>query len=573
MKVKNLIRKGLVLTIILLFVGAGIVQAKGDVHSLKDTLKFYDVKPPYSESKGYIQDLIDAAAPGDTVFISAGIYYENIVINKYIILQGENRDTTIIDGNGLNQDVILITADDVTVTGFTIQNSGTSSDSITIQNSEESSDSIALQNSEEISDGIEIWYSNNNLISGNRISNNGNGIHVGHSDDNTISDNIISNNGNDGIVLSSYSNNNNNILGNIISNNGHDGIYLAFSNNVHTIFGNTISDNNAFGIEIDIFTQDNVIYHNNLINNGQNANDGGINIWNMGYSTPFDPVTDCGNYWSDYTGVDNYHGPNQDIPGSDGIGDTPYSILGKSNQDQYPFMNQNGWEIPSDISVDLSVFLEGPFNGVSMDLDLNTGGYIPLTQPFSGVPWSYPGTEAVSSIPNADVVDWVLVELRETSGDASTATNATMIARQVAFLLNDGSVVGLDGSSILDFELSITQNLYVVLWHRNHLNVMSSSSLTEVGGIYSYDFTTGSDQAYGGSTGHKEIGTGVWGMVGGDGNADGQVNNQDKNEVWTVQVGMSGYLAGDFNLDAQVSNQDKNDIWIPNVGKGSQVPI
>ena len=33
-----------------------------------------------------------------------------------------------------------------------------------------------------------------------------------------------------------------------------------------------------------------------------------------------------GNYWANYTGVDQNHGPNQSIPGSDGIGDTPYSI-------------------------------------------------------------------------------------------------------------------------------------------------------------------------------------------------------------------------------------------------------
>ena len=64
----------------------------------------------------------------------------------------------------------------------------------------------------------------------------------------------------------------------------------------------------------------------------------------------------------------------------------------------------------------------------------------------------------------------------------------------------------------------------------------------------------------------------MWGMVGGDGNADGQVDNIDKNEVWLPQVGNAGYLAGDFNLDSQVNNQDKVDIWSPNVGRSTQIP-
>ncbi|MBN1281145.1 MAG: hypothetical protein JXA00_05805 [Candidatus Thermoplasmatota archaeon] len=222
---------------------------------------------------------------------------------------------------------------------------------------------------------------------------------------------------------------------------------------------------------------------------------------------------------------------------------------------------------------DLTVFLEGPFNGVDMDTALNTAGFLPLSQPYSTAPWSYSGTETVTSIPNQDIVDWVLVELRETPGDASTATSATMIARQAAFLLNDGSVVSMDGTSLITFDVTITANLYVVICHRNHLNVMSATPLIETAGTYSYDFSTGHDQAYGGYNAHKDIGSGVWGMMGGDGNADGQVNNGDKNDVWAAQAGTSGYKAGDYNMDTQVGNQDKNEIWAANVGGGSQVPI
>ena len=167
-------------------------------------------------------------------------------------------------------------------------------------------------------------------------------------------------------------------------------------------------------------------------------------------------------------------------------------------------------------------------------------------------------------------MDWVLIELRDASG-ADSATEATMIARQAAFLLNDGSIVGLDGISMLKFYKPINDSLFVVIWHRNHLGIMSTIPLTETGGIYSYNFTTSSAQAYG-INAQKELAPGVWGMIASDGNADGQVNIDDKDNVWAPQAGEAGYKSGDYNLNGQVANPDKNYFWVPNIGKGSQVP-
>jgi len=83
---------------------------------------------------------------------------------------------------------------------------------------------------------------------------------------------------------------------------------------------------------------DNTIYHNNFINNSENGFDDSSNIWNDSYPSG-------GNFWSDYTGSDNNHGPDQNLSGGDGIGDTPYDINGDGNQDSYPFMSQDGWQI------------------------------------------------------------------------------------------------------------------------------------------------------------------------------------------------------------------------------------
>jgi hypothetical protein len=219
----------------------------------------------------------------------------------------------------------------------------------------------------------------------------------------------------------------------------------------------------------------------------------------------------------------------------------------------------------------LTAFLEGPYNGTNMNALLITHGDFPLTQPYNVAPWNYSGTEQVVSVPNANVVDWVLVELRDAPTPAQ-ATVATRVARKAAFLLKNGFIAGLDGSSALFFNVTPVYNLYAVIWHRNHLAIMSANALVNVGGNYTYNFSTAVTQVYGGSNGHKQIGTGVWGMISGDGDGNKQVNNNDKLDVWKPQAGSSGYKSGDFDLNWQVNNVDKVDKWKPNSGKSSQVP-
>jgi len=229
-----------------------------------------------------------------------------------------------------------------------------------------------------------------------------------------------------------------------------------------------------------------------------------------------------------------------------------------------------GFQQPITIIISGLVFLEGPYVDTEMNTDLNLAGEIPLTQPYNNPPWNYLGTESVGSIPNTDVVDWVLVELRDTT-DAAFATEATRIARQAGFLLKDGSVVGIDGSSNLQFRTSFTNGLYLIVWHRNHLGVLSATSLTQTAGVYSYDFSTSLSQAHGGGAGYKLVGTSVYGMPGGDENGDGDIDATDK-AAWTTNAGTGGYQSSDFNLDNQVNNPDKNDTWVENDAQSSQVP-
>ncbi|MCG2826147.1 MAG: right-handed parallel beta-helix repeat-containing protein [Thermoplasmatales archaeon] len=219
--------------------------AMGSVHNLdKDT--YYDT----------IQEAIDDANPGDTIEVSNGTYYENVIINKTITLIGEDRNTTIVDGSGTG-DVIYISADWVNVSGFSITHSGTAyfSDA-----------------------GIDIRSFNNNIINCNIHSNNGKGVYIGQSfNDNVISSNIISNNGEDGIYISSDSCGNKITSNTIHSNNWH-GIRICGNDN--QIADNNVSSNNMTGIWIVAGGSNNTIIDNDVC-----LNDNGIGVSYSGNNT------------------------------------------------------------------------------------------------------------------------------------------------------------------------------------------------------------------------------------------------------------------------------------------------
>ena len=125
-----------------------------------------------------IQDAIDEAAFGDTIYVRPGAYYENLVVNKTISLVGEDRNTTIINGNNSGYYTILIQVNGVNISGFTIQNSTVG---------------VYVGGNKSI---------NNTIIKNNIINNNKGGIFLGNfSNNNVISKNIITNNSGEGIRL------------------------------------------------------------------------------------------------------------------------------------------------------------------------------------------------------------------------------------------------------------------------------------------------------------------------------------------------------------------------------------
>jgi len=311
-----------------------------------------------------IQEAIDAieTMDGHTLRVDFGTYYENVFVSKSVTLIGENRETAIIDG-GRTGDVFKVSAPNVTISNFTIQNGYTTGiyvryfDGIKIQNN------IISNNPR---DGIRVWDSNDNIIEENLLFSNGNGIFLNFVSGNTIRLNNASKNNADGIVLGychesicaeNIASNNygsgihidasssNTFYGNTVSTNDDSGIVLAtikIENNIYASTNNNFSNNNVLNNTIAIYlaqSSNNRFFNNNFGNNVEQVFDEpfenefhSLNIWdNALYSG--------GNYWSDYTGGDLLHGPFQNETGPDGIGDDPY-IINEYNQDNYPLIGR-----------------------------------------------------------------------------------------------------------------------------------------------------------------------------------------------------------------------------------------
>lgn len=357
---------GLVLSLLLLF-GVMFPLAIPRAKSAGNTITVPDDFPT-------IQEAINNANDGDTIYVRAGTYYENIEVNNIISLTGENAQNTIIDGGWLYADVIHVTANNVDIKSFTAQHSSgayllyyagidldnvnacTVEGNIVEQNGWDGIDFTGYGNKIVGNSVIDNWQagisgsSTNATVSGNTIGGNEFGVALRGSGISVIGNNILRNSW--GVVLSSASNDSvieNNVLSyycgvyfadspsnDIIRNNitgcadprvEQYAFYFGASGN-NTIAGNNVTNNNCIVHSFDNSSYCNTFYNNNFVGNTVKLSGAPTQIWDNGYPSG-------GNYWDDYTGQDVCSGPYQSETGSDGIGDTPY-IIDANNTDNYP---------------------------------------------------------------------------------------------------------------------------------------------------------------------------------------------------------------------------------------------
>ncbi|MBC8180691.1 hypothetical protein H8E88_06150 [candidate division KSB1 bacterium] len=201
-----------------------------------------------------------------------------------------------------------------------------------------------------------------------------------------------------------------------------------------------------------------------------------------------------------------------------------------------------------DLLIELKVALEGPYNTATdeMNTNLNTLDYIPLTSPYAQ------DARTVASIP-ADIVDWVLVELRCTLTGAAAASRS-------AFLHKDGRIVADDGTTGQIIIRALEGDYYIVVRHRNHLDIISSTAVSLNAATSTlYDFTTGTDKAYTDNVAEPALKlldsapTTVYGMFGGDANPNNIIAFMDDMVKLAQDRTKTEYIASDVNMDGTVT--------------------
>jgi len=186
--------------------------------------------------------------------------------------------------------------------------------------------------------------------------------------------------------------------------------------------------------------------------------------------------------------------------------------------------------------------------------------------------------------PGADaIVDWVIVELR----DAINVLNVR--SSRPALVQRDGDVVGLDGTSPVQFDIA-PDNYRIVLRQRNHLGVMTAQAVPVSVAERMYDLSNGSVALYG-TQATKTIGA-VKVLWAGNANRDDVLkyagSNNDRDLILTTIGGFTptntvlGYLPTDVTMDGVTKyaglNNDRDPIlvniggFLPTATRFQQIP-
>ncbi len=231
----------------------------------------------------------------------------------------------------------------------------------------------------------------------------------------------------------------------------------------------------------------------------------------------------------------------------------------------------------------LNVFLQGPYDAFTgeMNTTLNLNGQLSVNQPFNTDPWNYAGTETLPSPLPADIVEWVLIEIRSNKDVSSPAT------RRAGLLYKDGTVaVSFQGIAVDDVPY------YVVVFHRNHMPVMSATGFEIPDTGATFDLTIINNVYMGGAILLNDIpDPDVYGMIAGDVTHNGILKysgpGNDRAELVSQIIfegfdllppfATNGYWFADVDLDNQLTysvipNNDRARI-IQNVGVMTGSPL
>lgn len=210
--------------------------------------------------------------------------------------------------------------------------------------------------------------------------------------------------------------------------------------------------------------------------------------------------------------------------------------------------------------VQANVLLEGAYNSSGiMSAGLYSSGLLPNMQPYNEAPWNYFGDETVANFNDFSpaVVDWVLLEAR------SASDNTVIIETHAALLLADGSIVDVDGSGnhVKFYALNDGTPYYLVVRHRNHLDVLSSNPVV-VPNTISYDFSQAANVVLG-SDQMVQVSASGFALRAGDFNGEGIITVNDFNDYITNAGSLNAYSITDCDFNGAVTVDDFN-LYQPN---------
>lgn len=266
----------------------------------------------------------------------------------------------------------------------------------------------------------------------------------------------------------------------------------------------------------------------------------------------------AGNGWDDVNG--------SRIPAISNSDDWAYSYAEKVTQLGFFAIGAPG---AGGLLLSTKVFLEGPYRYGSMSTDLLSRHLIPATPP-DVYPYNLDSKRATYFVPNTpdSVVDWIVIEFRQSGKESKYIT---------CFLKQNGSIIGQNGEYPLVLtKLGVDSGDYTIgIHHRNHLAIYTSdpikirySSNKDV-----VDFTNPKN-VFGNEGSLKPLdeikGFILWGMVAGDVDGDGDIDELDYKLTWQNRD-LEIYNNYDVNMSGINTTKDMNFPW-NNLGRKANTP-